>query len=95
MQPLWRVQVQLVTGPGDGHVEQAVLFGQAAGVAEGHVAGQRAVHQVGQVHDRPFQALAGVDGGNGQVVLIEAGRAGQVGCGDRRIQGQLGERVVQ
>src|SRR5580704_12359094 len=90
MQPQRRVQVQVVAGPGEGDVEQAVLFGQPARVAQGHVAGQRAVDQVGHVHDGPFQALGGVDGGDGQVVLVQAGWTGQIGAGDRRVQGQFG-----
>ena len=44
VQPLRGVQVQVVAGPGDGDVEQPVLLGQPAGVAEGHVAGEGAVH---------------------------------------------------
>ncbi len=47
------------------------------------------------MYDRPFQALGGVDGGNDQEILIQAGRPGQVGGRDRRVQGQLGDRVVQ
>ena len=47
------------------------------------------------MHDRPFQAFGGVDGGDGQVVLLQPGRPGQVGTGDRRIQGQLGQRIMQ
>ena len=95
MQPQRHVQVQVVAGPGQRDVEQAVFLGQPVRVTEGHVAGQRAVDQVRDVHDRPLQALGGVDGGDGQVVLVQAGRSGQVGGGHRRVQGQLGERVVQ
>lgn len=47
VQPLRRVQVQVIASPGDGDVEQPVFLGQAVRVAERHVAGQRAVHQLG------------------------------------------------
>ena len=85
VQPQRRVQVQVVAGPGEGDVEQTVFLGQPARVTEGHIARQGAVDQVRYVHDGPFQALGGVDGGDGEVVLVQPGRAGQVRAGHRRV----------
>src|SRR5690606_2627578 len=43
------------------------------------------------MHDVPFAALGRVDGAEDEVILLQAGRAGQVGGGGRRVDRQLSD----
>ena len=85
------VDLQHRPGPGDGDVEQPALLLDALGVAGRHVGGEHAVAGVQQVDDLPLAALGRVDGGQDEPVLVEQGRAGQVGGGRRRVEGEVAD----
>ena len=67
-------------GAGEGDVEQAALFFEFAGAGEGHVGGEVAVAGGDDVDGVPFESFGGVDGGEGEIVVVEVGVFGVVGC---------------
>ncbi len=85
------VDLQGVAGPGDGHVQQPPLLLDALGVTGGHVGREHTVAGVQQVDDVPLAALGRVDGGQDEPVLVEQGRAGQVGGGPGRVEGEVAD----
>lgn len=83
--------VQLLPGPGHGHVEEPPLLlgivGAEAGGAAAGVPGKDAVGHVHQDHPVVFQALAGVDGGENDRGFVAA-----AGPGQRLQLGQTGQQ---
>src|SRR5438477_564699 len=65
-------QVQRVARPRHGDVEQPALLLDLRRRARGHVRRDAAVDQVEDVDRVPFLALGGVDGGEDEVVLVQA-----------------------
>ena len=93
VEPLRQHQVHLVLGAGHGDVEQAALLLDIGGVAGGEIGGEAAIDHVEHVDGRPFLAFGGMDGGQGQVILIAQRRASLGAAGVGRVERQIGEEL--
>ena len=83
---------QALLGPGDAHITEAPLLLQGRRILQGAVAGEETLLHSHQIHHRKFQALAGVQGHQGDPVLVgvlAVGIAGQGSGGQEILQGAL------
>ena len=84
-----------MSGPGERDVEQSSLLLESVAAGERHVGGEVAVGGVDQVDGVPFETFGGVDGAEDEVVVVELGRAGEVGARLRRVERELGRELLE
>ncbi len=87
--------LQPVTGPGQGHVEQAPFLSQRGHVPGRHIRGEHAVGGVDDMHHVPLPALGRVHGGEHQPVVIEGRAPGQVAGPRRRVEGEVSHELFE
>ena len=75
-------------------VQRTPLLGESLAAAEAHVGGDVAVVGGDQVHGLPLEPLRGVHRAEHEVVLVEMRRSREVGARGRRIERQLGGKVL-
>ena len=87
----WVHQVQVLSGPRHGDVQETALFLDLLVIPGSHIRWDTAIRDVEHEHRIPFLALRGVNSRQHEVVLIEMRltRFGAGGLG--RIQGELGQ----
>jgi hypothetical protein len=87
-------QVQFILGSRHPNVQQAPLFLDFFGCACGHVRWDAAIHDIQDADHLPFLAFGGMNRRKNGVVFIEQRSACAARSGIRRIQGDLGEKLV-
>jgi len=91
--PVGCVDRERITGSSDRNVDQPLLLLEAVLVGECHVAGEHPVDGVDEVDCGPFEALRGVDRGQGEVALVLARCLGIVGTCRARVQRQVSDEA--
>src|SRR5262245_13051365 len=92
-QPEWRIDGELVPGPGGRDIEEALLLEETAGRGQSHVGGKRAVDDIDEMDAVPLQALGGVHSGQNEVVFVQVGWRGEVARRDGRVECQRGDVI--
>ncbi len=87
-------QIEFVLGARHGDIQKTPFLLDLFARAGGQVGRDAAIHHIQDRDGFPFLALGGMDGGVDEIIFVEQRLASFVACGLRRVEREIGQKLL-